>query len=79
MPRGGARKGAGKKSTWKSGCKFSETKLIRVPERLADQLLEIAHKLDEGLDIEIVTKSIKANNEKVTVSEIQQLSFLHLG
>jgi len=57
MPRGGSRPGAGKKSSWKSGCKFAETKLIRVPERLSAQLLEIAHALDEGKHIEIVTES----------------------
>ena len=56
MPRGGFRKGAGKKSSWKSGCRFEQTKLIRVPSTISHQLLEIAHWLDEGGDIEKVTK-----------------------
>jgi hypothetical protein len=52
MSRGGAREGAGRKSTWPSGCKFAETKLIRVPERLAEQLLDIARLMDAGLNVE---------------------------
>jgi hypothetical protein len=59
MPRGGVRKGAGKKTSWKSGCKFQETKLIRVPVAISSRLLEIAHWLDEGGEIEKVTKSIQ--------------------
>jgi hypothetical protein len=48
MSRGGHREKAGRKSTWKSGCRYGETKLIRVPTAIADQVLEIAHKLDSG-------------------------------
>lgn len=48
MTRGGHREKAGRKSTWKSGCRYEETKLIRVPIQLAEKLLEIAHKLDSG-------------------------------
>ena len=44
MPRGGKREGSGPKPTWKSG----KTKTIRVPEALADQILDIARRLDEG-------------------------------
>lgn len=43
MPRGGFRQGAGGKPTWKHG----KTKTIRVPEALADKVLEIARLLDE--------------------------------
>ena len=46
---GGIRKGAGRSSTWASGCQFSETKLIRVPKILAEELLDIAHQLDAGV------------------------------
>lgn len=59
MPRGGSRKGAGRKSSWKSGCKQEQTKLIRVPSILVSQLLDIAHWLDGGGTIEKVTKSIQ--------------------
>lgn len=44
MPRGGYRKNAGGKPTWKHG----KTKVIRVPEVLAEQILDYAHKLDLG-------------------------------
>jgi hypothetical protein len=58
MPRGGHREKAGRPSTWKSGCKFSETKLIRVPSVIADQVLEYAHKLDAGETLDLVTKQL---------------------
>lgn len=48
MPRGGYRENAGRKSKWRSG----KTKMIRVPIQIADQLLEIAQKLDQGVSIE---------------------------
>jgi hypothetical protein len=53
MPRGGVRSNSGAKSKWKHG----KTKLIRVPEKLADQILEYAHKLDENAKIESETES----------------------
>lgn len=58
MPRGGHRERAGRKSTWKSGCSFGETKLIRVPQRIAGELLVIAHKLDAGESLDLVTKQL---------------------
>ena len=45
---GGFRQGAGRKSSWSSGCSYEQTKLIRVPANIADQVLEIAHKIDAG-------------------------------
>jgi predicted nucleic acid-binding Zn-ribbon protein len=57
MPRGGRRENAGKKSRWESGRSFAETKVIRVPIEFADQLLNMAHKLDAGELIEIETNS----------------------
>jgi hypothetical protein len=53
MPRGGVRSNSGAKGKWKHG----KTKLIRVPEELADQILEYAHKLDENAKIESETES----------------------
>lgn len=53
MPRGGVRSGAGARGKWKHG----KTKMIRVPEVLADQILQYAHNLDEGAIIESVTES----------------------
>ena len=46
MPRGGRRKGAGGKPTWKHG----KTKPVRVPVALAEQILEIARIIDEEGD-----------------------------
>ena len=51
MPRGGRRPGAGGKHKWIHG----ETKVIRVPVALADQVLAIARILDEGRSLEDVT------------------------
>jgi len=68
MPRGGTRKGAGRPSTWASGCSFKDTKLIRVPNAIFDQVLELAHRLDKGEEIkgeeiDLDTKSIKEENQ----------------
>jgi hypothetical protein len=46
MPRGGRREGAGGKPTWNYG----KTKPVRVPEALAEKVLEIARIIDEGGD-----------------------------
>lgn len=62
MTRGGAREGAGVKSTWNSG----KTKTIRIPEALADQVLEYAKQLDEG-NIESVTASKVVNLSGISI------------
>lgn len=61
--RGGAREGAGRKSSWASGCRQEETKLIRVPKKLVNELDQIAHRLDAGEIIDLDTKSIREENE----------------
>lgn len=53
MPRGGYRENAGSKPKWIHG----ETKVIRVPSALADQILAIARILDEGKSLDSVTGS----------------------
>lgn len=55
MPRGGKREGAGGKPKWKHG----KTKTIRVPESLADEILEIAEGLDQGLSFIVEKEAIK--------------------
>jgi len=65
MARGGQRDGAGRKSTWTSGCKFEQTKLIRVPSNISDKVLEIAHKLDSGENIDLETKLLKEENQRL--------------
>ena len=61
MPRGGYRKGAGGKPTWKHG----KTKVIRVPEVLADKVIEYAKKLDRGEIEEKVKPVVKVEAFKV--------------
>lgn len=54
MPRGGRREGAGGKPTWKHG----KTKPVRVPEALAERVLEIARILDDEGDPDSVERVI---------------------
>lgn len=61
MSRGGQRKGAGRKSSWASGAKFEETVLIRVPKRIKDEVLAIAHQLDS---MESSNLTIKAEHQE---------------
>lgn len=63
MPRGGRREGAGRKTQWASGCSFPETTIIRVPKVLKNELLEIAHRLDAGEEIDLVSKSVRERND----------------
>lgn len=64
MPRGGKRPGAGAKPKWRHG----KTKVIRVPEAFADQLLEIAQHLDGGLDESVIKSEIEIVTESKTVN-----------
>jgi hypothetical protein len=68
MARGGKRSGAGRKSTWQSGCQFTETKLIRVPIVIAEQILDIAHRLDAGETIDFDAQSNHPSTDLVTNS-----------
>jgi hypothetical protein len=79
MPRGGHRKKSGRPSTWQSGCKFSETKLIRVPTAIAGQLLEIAHKLDSGETLDLVTKQLSLLDRPTEVNSDTRLSGTELA
>lgn len=67
MGRGGRREGAGGKPKWKYG----KTKVIRVPEALADRVLSFAEFLDNVADPTSVTWSMSDN---VTGSKIVNLS-----
>ena len=65
MPRGGHRENAGRKSGWK----HPDTQTIRVPKVYANQLIEIARRLDKGESIEFVSKP---KNELVTKSKAKK-------
>lgn len=74
MSRGGARKGAGRKSRWRSG----KTKMIRVPEVLAEQLLEIAEKLDSGETIDYESNSYLVDLSGLNIPQIRGKRFIFL-
>ena len=63
MPRGGKRKGAGRKPSWEN----AETCVVRVPKVLSDKVLEIAHKLDRG-------ESLEGGESLESVFESKQIS-----
>ncbi|MBV5262225.1 hypothetical protein FLX56_27975 [Synechococcus moorigangaii CMS01] len=70
MPRGGKREGAGAKPKWKHG----KTTVIRVPEALADNILDYANRLDKGL----VTKSKTIDLSGVTIPTLRHKKFVFL-
>ena len=77
MPRGGKRKGSGRKSTWNS----TPTKTIKVPELYVEEIVRFARMLDEGefstLSIADLFRSAKEKHSitaQVKKSE-NQLSF----
>ncbi|KAB8313850.1 hypothetical protein SD81_014620 [Tolypothrix campylonemoides VB511288] len=65
--RGGRRENAGRKPIWKN----KETITIRVPKLIATQVLELAHRLDSGENIELDTESKTSKiNEIITKSNL---------
>lgn len=67
MPRGGYREGAGGKPKWIHG----KTKTIRVPEALADKILELAHRIDEGYPVGDYTKAKYIDLTGVVVKNVR--------
>jgi hypothetical protein len=59
--RGGKRENAGRKAIWKN----KDTITIRVPKLIATQVLELAHRLDSGEEIDLDTKSKIAENDAI--------------
>lgn len=74
MPRGGYRPGAGGQFKWKHG----ETKTIRVPIALAEQILEYAQKLDDGAIIERETPSKVLNLSGISIRACNGKSAVYL-
>lgn len=66
MARGGKRAGAGGKFKWNLG----KTKVIRVPEAIADEVLALAEELDRNGYIDHVTPSKVIDLSGVSVSTI---------
>ncbi len=73
MTRGGVRLNSGAKGKWKHG----KTKSIRVPEALAERILEYARNLDENAIIENETESktdLNLGLDSVAESKVLDLS-----
>ena len=62
--RGGYRENAGRKSSWN----HSDTCTIRIPKSFAEQLIELARRLDNGEIIDTETKSNSPNFDTVAES-----------
>ena len=89
---GGRREGAGRKTTWASGARKEDSKLVRVPEYIATEVLKAAHYIDAGgvinynsLDsvtqsdndlLDSVTQSDNDSLDSVTQSDNHQLNNL---
>ena len=69
---GGAREGSGRRSTWVSGAKKEDSKLIRVPEYIADEVLKAAHHIDAGGKINY------DEDEKVNQIEIDNVNLIKI-
>ena len=79
MPRGGKRKGAGRKSGWASGCKKEDTQSMRIPKYILKEVHEIAHRLDAGEKIDWDAQS-KIGEFQQRITELEQkLSELNTG
>ena len=48
MVRGGKRKGAGRPTKWREGTTKDDTKTVRIPRRIIDEVLEYAYELDNN-------------------------------
>lgn len=74
MPRGGKREGSGPKSNWKNG----KTKTIRVPISLADDILNIARRLDgqQAVESSGFTQSIDLSS--INIPTLRGKSFVFL-
>ena len=59
-------KGGRRSTTWKPSWKSGKTTVIRVPEALAEELIEIARRLDEGEKLPVTGNSNGESNSFVT-------------
>jgi hypothetical protein len=71
MPRGGHRDNAGRKSEWASS---SQTRPIRVPDWMADKVLEFARKLDNEEIIDNVQNQNSQGQEHEALKSIKLLA-----
>lgn len=69
---GGFREGSGRKNPWASQTRKDDCKSIRVPANIVDRLMQVAHYIDAGGDINIHT-SDEDTTEKTTSKEDDKL------
>lgn len=74
MPRGGKREGAGAKPKWKHG----KTTNIRVPEVLVEEVLRLAHRLDEGESFDFESESKIIDLSKISIGTLEKKKFVFL-
>lgn len=60
----------------KSGWNDPVTKVIRVPESIADRVIDIAHKLDRGIVLDSVTETKNQEIDSVTEAKDKQIAEL---
>lgn len=65
------KRGGRRSTTWKPGWKLGKTKVIRIPEVLAERLYEMARNLDEGKDYCLLQDN--SNNSHVTGNELEKV------
>jgi hypothetical protein len=70
MPRGGHRDNAGRKSEWVSS---SQTRPIRVPEWMADKVLDFARKLDNEEIIDSVQNQNSQGHEDKLAESLRSM------
>ena len=63
--RGGKRENAGRKSNWKN----KDTMTIRVPRAIVFQVIDVAHRIDSGENIEFDTESNLEEGDFATKSK----------
>lgn len=69
MPRGGARENSGRKPKWNLGA----TKAIRIPVAIADTILEIARRIDEGENPEsIIIPKTDTKTPKLLSDDVEE-------
>jgi hypothetical protein len=66
-------KGGRRSTTWNPAWNLGKTKVIRVPEKIADELMEIARHLDRGQKCVLQDNKISTNSH-VTDNDIDLLN-----
>jgi uncharacterized protein YdeI (BOF family) len=63
---GGFREGSGRKNPWASQTKIEDCKSIRVPGQIVDRLMQVAHYIDAGGEVNIYTSDEDATEKTIS-------------